>query len=95
VQPGASQLKVRAVLGKPDWITHLVSKESSRDLGTEWTYLLSSDNLDLVNEDTDQRIDVYFAPSGSVRRVAAVNLESERRESPGPLTRPTAPQGRP
>jgi hypothetical protein len=35
---------------------------------------LSSDNLNLVNEATDQRLHVFFSPAGRVTRVRPVNL---------------------
>ena len=60
VRVGMPLHQVAAVLGRPDFASDLASKESPRLTGTEWVYLLSSENLDAVNERTDRAVVIYF-----------------------------------
>jgi hypothetical protein len=55
-------------------LTRSAGKKSPRIVLTEWAYLLSKENLNLVNERTDQAVFVYFSPAGLVRNVVRMNI---------------------
>ena len=74
VRPGMSMHQVAAALGRPDWSEPLARKESPRIVLTEWAYLFSKSDLNLVNERTDQAVFVYFSAAGLVRNVVRMNI---------------------
>ena len=74
VHVGLPAYQVVAALGRPDFASVLAPKESTRTTGAEWVYLLSSQNLDVVNERTDRSLVIYFGPDHRVRRIYRRNL---------------------
>ena len=75
VRPGMSKPRVAQILGRPDWTTELSPKgPPARAPITEWMYLLSSADLNFVNERTDQRVHVFFSSGNLVTDVVRVNL---------------------
>jgi hypothetical protein len=74
VHVGSPAFQVRSALGPPDFATVLVPKQSTHSKGTEWVYLVSSQNLDAVNEKTAQAVVVYFGPDYRVSRIYRRNL---------------------
>jgi hypothetical protein len=72
---GLTKAEVLEVLGEPDYSQQGWSKTEPREyLGSHWIYFFEKPNPNLVNEDKDKRIDVFFEPYDRVDWIAS-NVE--------------------
>ena len=84
LRAGMSESEVEIILGAPDYVRCVVSKQGDKFVGSTWMYAVAVPQ-DVANDSQNSGIQIEFGPDGKMTDKNAMNMQPKPSPTPTPV----------